>query len=380
VTAATLAPERPVVTAGVDTHSDVHVAVALDQLGRRLGTVSINTTPDGYASLEHWAEKFGEIAVFGIEGTGSWGAGLVRHLRDQGYRIVEVNRPDRSARRRQGKSDPLDAEAAARAALAGTATSTPKAGEGHVEMIRSLQLTRRSAQKARSQAANQLRALLVTAPADLRQELRSLSLTELVKTATRWRPGREPDSHLTVVKHALRSLARRHERLTEEIHDLDKHLTRLVTETAPALIAVKGLGPLTCAALLVAVGDNPQRMRSESAFAHLCGVAPVPASSGKTNRHRLKPRGRPTSQLRALHPGSHAHGLGPAHPSVRRQAARRRQEHQGDHSLPQTPHRKRAIPASRPASAPARGTRTTRPQGRLTPIGASARSNASTAP
>ena len=223
MTAATLAPERPVVTVGVDTHSDVHVAVALDQLGRRLGTVSINTTPDGYASLEHWAEKFGEIAVFGIEGTGSWGAGLVRHLRDQGYRIVEVNRPDRSARRRQGKSDPLDAEAAARAALAGTATSTPKAGEGHVEMIRSLQLTRRSAQKARSQAANQLRALLVTAPADLRQELRSLSLTELVKTATRWRPGREPDSHLTVVKHALRSLARRHERLTEEIHDLDKH-------------------------------------------------------------------------------------------------------------------------------------------------------------
>jgi transposase len=287
VTAATLAPVRPVVTIGVDTHSDVHVAVALDELGRRLGTISIDTTPNGYASLERWAQEFGDIAVFGIEGTGSWGAGLVRHLRDRGHDIVEVNRPDRSARRRQGKSDPLDAETAARAVLAGTAASTPKAGQGHVEMIRSLQLTRRSAQKARSQAANQLRALLVTAPADLRQELRSLTLADLVKTAARWRPGRQPHTHLAVVKHALRSLARRHQQLTEEIRDLDKHLTRLVTETAPDLIAVKGLGPLTCAALLVAVGDNPQRMRNESAFAHLCGVAPVPASSGKTNRHRL---------------------------------------------------------------------------------------------
>ncbi len=167
--------------------------------------------------------------------------------------------------------------------LAGVATATPKAGQGHVEMIRSLHLTRRSAQKARSQAANQLRVLLVTAPADLRQELRSSSLVQLVRVAARWRPGAEPNTHLAVAKHAMRSLARRHEQLTEEIRDLDKHLTRLVTQAAPALIAVKGLGPLTCAALLVAVGDNPQRMRSESAFAHLCGVAPVPASSGKTS-------------------------------------------------------------------------------------------------
>jgi transposase len=287
VTAATVAPTRPLVTIGVDTHSDVHVAVALDQLGRRLSTVSIDTTPDGYVSLEHWAQQLGDVVSFGVEGTGSWGAGLVRHLRQNGHHILEVNRPDRGARRRHGKSDPLDAEAAARAVLACTATSTPKAGEGHVEMIRSLQLTRRSAQKARSQAANQLRALLVTAPADLRQQLRALTLTELVKTAAAWRPGREPGNHTTVVKHSLRSLARRHQQLTEEIRDLDKHLARLVTETAPDLIAVKGLGPLTCAALLVAVGDNPQRLRSESAFAHLCGAAPVPASSGKTNRHRL---------------------------------------------------------------------------------------------
>jgi transposase len=151
-------------------------------------------------------------------------------------------------------------------------------------MIRSLQLTRRSAQKARSQAANQLRALLVNAPAELREQLRSCSITELVRVAARWRPGAEPNTHLSVTKHAMRSLARRHQQLTEEIGDLDEHLTRLVTVVAPELIAVKGLGPLTSAALLVAAGDNPDRMRNESAFAHLCGVAPVPASSGKTTR------------------------------------------------------------------------------------------------
>ncbi len=157
--------------------------------------------------------------------------------------LIEVNRPDRSARHRQGK--------------------------------------------ARSQAANQIRALLVTAPTELREQLRSASLQELVRTGSRWRTGSTPDTHLLVAKHALRSLARRHQDLTGEIRDLDIHLTRLVQRTAPQLLAVRGLGPLTCAALLVALGDNPGRMRSESAVAHLCGVAPVPASSGKTSRHRL---------------------------------------------------------------------------------------------
>lgn len=287
MTAPTVALTDAIVTVGVDTHSDIHVAVALDQLGRRLGTLTIATTPEGYRQLEDWAKEFGRIEAFGIEGTGSWGAGLVRHLRERGHRLVEVNRPDRSTRHRQGKNDPLDAEAAARAVLAGTATAQPKAGEGVVEMIRSLQVVRRSAQKARSQAANQLRALLVTAPAELREQLRGLTLAELVRTASHWRTGAAPDTHPQVTKHALRSLARRHQELTEEIRDLDTQLARLVQQAAPQLLAVKGLGPLTSAALLVAVGDQPERMRTESAFAHLCGVAPLPASSGKTSRHRL---------------------------------------------------------------------------------------------
>jgi transposase len=287
MTQSTVAPLDRIVTVGVDTHADIHVAVALDQLGRRLGATTVPTTPQGYRQLEAWARQFGRIEVFGIEGTGSWGAGLVRQLREHGHRLVEVNRPDRGARHRQGKNDPIDAEAAARAVLAGTATAQPKAGEGVVEMIRSLQVVRRSAQKARARAANQLRALLVTAPAELREQLRSTTLAELVRIASRWRTGATPDTHLLVTKHALRSLARRHQELTEEIVDLDAQLARLVQQAAPQLLAVKGLGPLTCAALLVAVGDHPERMRTESAFAHLCGVAPLPASSGKTSRHRL---------------------------------------------------------------------------------------------
>jgi transposase len=287
MTQSTVAPVDRIVTVGVDTHADIHVAVALDHLGRRLSVTTVPTTPEGYRQLEAWAGQFGRIEAFGIEGTGSWGAGLVRLLRAHGHRLVEINRPDRGTRHRQGKNDPLDAEAAARAVLAGTATAQPKAGEGVVEMIRSLRVVRRSAQKARSQAANQLRALLVTAPAELREQLRSLTLADLVRVASRWRTGASPDTHLLVTKHALRSLARRHQELTAEIRDLDAQLGRLVQQAAPQLLAVKGLGSLTCAALLVAVGDQPERMRTESAFAHLCGVAPLPVSSGKTSRHRL---------------------------------------------------------------------------------------------
>jgi transposase len=196
-----------------------------------------------------------------------------------------VDRPDRAARRR--KADDLDAHAAARAVQAGTATGQPKAGDGKVEMIRSLRLARRSAVKARTQAANQLKALLVTAPDGLRAQLRSLPPIELVTTAARLRPDQVPATPTDAAKLALRSVARRWLQLTEEITTLEVHLDRLVASAAPALVAVKGVGTETAAALLVAGGDNPQRLRSEAAFAHLCGVAPIPASSGKTARHRL---------------------------------------------------------------------------------------------
>lgn len=162
------------VTLGVETHADVHVAAALDELGRRLGTLTIPSTPAGYASLEAWATGLGTVEQVGLEGTGCYGAGLSRWLRQHGHRVVEVNRPDRQTRRRRGKSDVVDAEAAARSVQAGTATATPKSGDGAVEMIRALRVARRSAMKARTQAVNQLKALIVTAPDVLREHLRGL--------------------------------------------------------------------------------------------------------------------------------------------------------------------------------------------------------------
>jgi transposase len=192
-----------------------------------------------------------------VEGTGSYGAGLARWLRAHGQLVIEVDRPDRAARRRQGKADDLDAHAAARAVQAGTATGQPKAGDGTVEMIRSLRLARRSAVKARTQATNQLKALLVTAPDGLRAQLRRLPPAELVTTATRLRTATKPATPTDAAKLALRSIARRWLQLTQEITALDTQLDRLVAMAAPALVAVKGVGTETAAALLVAAGDNP---------------------------------------------------------------------------------------------------------------------------
>ena len=293
------------VTVGVDTHVDQHVGVAVDQFGRRLGTRSVPTTPAGFAALLAWARDFGVIEQIGIEGTGSYGAGLSRWLRAQGLVVIEVERPhrhDRQARRRRGKSDPLDAEAAARAVQAGTVTGQPKAGDGQVEMIRPLRLARRSAMKARTQAANQLHALLVTAPDDLRARLRSLTMTELITLVAAFRPvrtGTALGTPLAAAKLALKGLAIRYRQLGAEIDALDMHLEQLVSTVAPQLLAVKGVGTDIAGALLVAAGDNPERLRSEAAFASLCGVASIPASSGKTNRHRLS-RGGDRDANRAL--------------------------------------------------------------------------------
>src|SRR5215216_1941790 len=285
------------VTVGVDTHTDRHVGVALDQFGRRLGTRSVPTTPAGFAALLVWARGFGVIEQIGIEGTGSYGAGLTRWLRARGAAVIEVERPhrhDRQARRRRGKSDPLGAEAAARAVQAGTVIGQPKAGDGQVEMIRTLRLARRSAMKARTQAANQLHALVVTAPDDLRARLRPLSMAELITLVAAFRPvrtGTALGTPLAAAKVALKGLAVRYRQLGAEIDALDVHLEQLVASAAPELLAVKGVGTDIAGALLVAAGDNPDRLHSEAAFASLCGVAPIPASSGKTNRHRLSRSG-----------------------------------------------------------------------------------------
>jgi len=287
------------IVVGVDTHKDEHVAVAVDGIGTRLDEYRVPTTPTGYVRLERWATNIGDVAAFGVEGTGSYGAGLARLLSDLGHKVIEVSRPDRSTRRKLGKSDPIDAEAAARAVLAGVATGLPKSGAHGVEMIRVLKVAKDSAIRAKTQAGNQMLALVVTAPSNLRQALAGLSITRLAKRCAGLRPGNVTTA-TAATKLALRSIAHRHNQLTSEIKTINVELARLTAETAPSLVATFCIGTDIAATLLITAGDNPQRLKSESAFAALCGVSPIPASSGKTNRHRLN-RGGDRRANAALH-------------------------------------------------------------------------------
>jgi transposase len=283
---ARIAADQRRVTAGVDTHGDVHVAAVLNELGQLLATESFPTTTSGHDQLEKWVRRHGHIEAVGVEGTGAWGAGLARYLSAAGHRVVEVDRPDRKTRRQRGKSDTIDAEAAARAVLAGTATGVPKTRSGRIEAIRALRVARRSAIKDRSQAAHQLHSLVSTAPDELRDQLRSLRLADLVTVAARFRPG-DPTDPAQATKVAMRSIARRYQHLNAEVTDLDHVLEPLVTEAAPNLVTLNGVGTDVAGQLLVTAGDNPDRLRSDAAFAHLCGAAPIPASSGRIHRHRL---------------------------------------------------------------------------------------------
>lgn len=275
-----------VVTGGVDTHLDTHMAAALDGVGAQLGTREFPTTTAGYRALLGWLGGFGTVVRVGVEGTGSYGAGLSRYLASQGVEVIEVDRPNRQGRRRRGKSDPVDAQSAARAALSGDASGLAKAANGPVEAIRVLRVARSSARHDRTEALNQMRALICTAPDELRDQLRGLNAVNLIRRAAALRPG----ATMTVTaatKTALAELGRRARYLDEQIRHLDTLLRPLVAATAPALVATYAVGTDTAGALLVAAGDNPQRLHHEAAFAHLCGSSPIEASSGKVTRHRL---------------------------------------------------------------------------------------------
>ena len=290
--------EDRVVFGGVDTHRDVHVAAVVDATGRLLGSAPFGAGPTGYSQLGEWLGSHGSVARVGVEGTGSYGAGLVRYLDSVGVQVVEVNRPNRQLRRRFGKTDATDAEAAARAVLSGQATGTPKSGDGPVEAIRMLSVARRSAIKARTQAINQLHAVVVTAPHQVKQQLEQLSPKARVKTCAAFRPG-TAQTTVAYTKKTLRLLARRYQALTSEIQELDNELKQLCAQANPALLAAPGVGPESAATLLVTAGDNPERMASEASFAALCGASPVQASSGRVVRHRLN-RGGDRQANRAL--------------------------------------------------------------------------------
>ncbi len=278
------------ITGGVDTHLDVHVAAALDERGALLGVESFATTESGYKKLLGWLSDFGPIVLVGVEGTGSYGAGLTRHLQAERIRVVEVDRPNRQRRRRKGKSDPQDAISAARAALSGDAAGEAKTRDGNVESMRVLRVARSSARKGRTQALNQMRNLVSTAPESVRDELRGLNVYHLLERASAYRQGSKRDI-VSLTKFTLRMLARRALTLEEEISEIDAILKPLVKETAPELVATLGIGTDAASALLVTAGDNPERLRNEAAFAHLCGASPLDASSGKNQRHRLNRSG-----------------------------------------------------------------------------------------
>ncbi len=291
-----------VVVGGIDTHKDLHVAALIDLAETVLATHSFSTTRAGYRALVKWMRSFGDVSKIGVEGTGSYGAGVCRHLVDAGLEVLEVDRPDRSDRRGKGKDDDLDAISAARAALHGRRVSIPKSKDGAVESLRVLRVTRQTAVRARRNALQLLRMTIVAAPEELRDQVQNLTRMQLIRTCAAWRPettnAADPVAATPI---ALKSLARRILELGDEIAALDELIEPLVRALAPQLLErVGGIGIEVAGQLLVTAGDNPDRLRSEASFAMLCGVAPLPASSGMTRRHRLN-RGGDRQANSALH-------------------------------------------------------------------------------
>ncbi|MFK4152085.1 transposase [Streptomyces fungicidicus] len=253
-------PNRGEVVLGVDTHGEVHVAAVVSPLGKILGTESFPATAAGYRKLLVWARKRGTVRRVGVEGTGTFGAGLSRYLLAQHVEVFEVNRPDRTARRLLGKSDPLDAQAAARAVLSGRAQARAKSGDGPVHAARIYKLAKDSAVKARTQAINQLKAVLVIADHALRERLSSLGNAELFRTCARLGPpdgGGAEDGVAQATHMTLRMLAERIEQLTAQINELNQRLTRLVEHHAPQLLEPVGIGPDSAVTLLITMGNTP---------------------------------------------------------------------------------------------------------------------------
>jgi transposase len=282
--------QTPGIYCGVDTHLEVHVAAVVDGTGRILGVESFAATGAGYRRLLAWMRRHGSVTRVGVEGTGSYGAGLARHLAQEHIDVVEVNRPNRQTRRRRGKNDSVDAESAARAALNGEANAAPKDHNGVVESIRALRVVFRSSRATRTRVSNQLRDLIVCAPEELRRCLEPLDTEARVERAARFRPG-DISHPMEGTKSAMRALARQYQALSIDIDELRQQLDALTVQANPALRAAKGVGADVASILLIAAGNNPDRLRSDAAFAAMCGASPIEASTGRVVRHRLNQGG-----------------------------------------------------------------------------------------
>jgi transposase len=290
------------VIGGVDAHAETHHAAALDDRGALLGTESFDVSAAGYRDLLAWLRGFGNIDRVGVESTGSYAAGLTRHLGSAGVRVLEINQPHAHTRRRRGKTDAIDAEMAARHALSLASIVTPKQTTGIVEAIRQLRVARESAVKSRAAAALQLGDLILTAPSELREQLSTRkTLDGKAALCRRLRPDiRRLSDPVNAAKLALRSLARRIALLSDEIAELDTQLAPLVAAAAPRTTALLGISTGHAGQMLVSAGQNIDRLHSEGAFAALCGASPIPIASGKRGRYRLNPGGDRQAN-RALH-------------------------------------------------------------------------------
>lgn len=259
------------------------------------------TTRQGYRQLLQWMRSFGELQRVGVESTGTYGAGLLRHLQAASIDVLEVTAPDRQDRRRRGKDDDLDAQNAAHAAFAGKRVVTPKGRDGMIESLRVLKACRKTAVAARRVALQMIQNTIICAPEELRDLLRTLTRMQLIRTLSAWRPDlSEYRQVVSAYRISLKSLGRRYLELHDEIADLDAMISAIVDELAPSLVARNSIGKKSAAQLLLTAGDNPERIKSEASFAALCGVSPVPASSGKVTRHRLN-RGGDRAANSALH-------------------------------------------------------------------------------
>lgn len=294
------APARLVV-GGVDTHKELHVAAVVDERDQLLASRSFPTTRQGYRHMLAWMRTFGHLERVGVEATGSYGAGLLRHLQADGVDVLDVTAPDKSDRRRRGKNDDLDAEAAAHAAFARKRAVTPKTRDGMIEALRVLKACRKTVVTARRTALQMIHNTIVAAPEELRDTLRRMTRMRLIRTLAAWRPDlTDYRNTLSAYRIALKSFARCYLELHDEIADLDDMIAVIVDELAPELVARDGIGHGSAAQLLLTAGDNPERLSSEASFAALCGVSPIPASSGKITRHRLN-RGGDRAANSALH-------------------------------------------------------------------------------
>lgn len=279
------------VIVGIDTHSDTHHVAVISDTGEHLADKEYLAVGSGYRKIIEFITSVGTVLAIGVEGTGTYGAELARVLTREGMQVLEVMRPNRQYRRLHGKSDPLDAYQAAEAALAGVRTSMPKARNGAVESLRVLRAERATAMRARVAVMTQIKCILVSAPETLRARYRGMTNTGMITALEKSRPSgslTDPSNTTAVV---LKRLARRHRMLDQELRLIDAELDTVVAEYAPMLRDLRGVGTDTASQLLVTVGDNPERISTEAKFAALVGVAPIPASSGKTTRHRLSRSG-----------------------------------------------------------------------------------------